>query len=340
MTHRRLEAVARLIIIGGSDLAVDVTRFAKKKGYDILVITSFRQEAEMMADGVAFRDAIRALGVTCHMVERIDSEKVRVLIGDMTNSVALSLGAAWVFSERTISEIFGNKLFNLHPGALPVNRGGGGFSWQILMGSRVGHGVCHRIDGGVDTGEIVFHHEFLFPPQCVTPDNCWSVYRSELLVALDANIEKLFLSNSSVKMPAQPEYLSTYWPRINTQQQAWIDWTWDLGKLARFICAFDEPYWGAQSRWSETDVRIKKVQADYSKMNAHPFQFGMVYRNNGRWLSVAANGGTLVVERVLDALGRDLLNEIKVGDRFYTEFAYLERRNSRVFYRPSGIVST
>lgn len=337
MADRLLEVIARIIIIGGSEIAIDLARLAKEKRLVVLVITSPRQESELMENGVVFKDAIRALGLDCHTVERMDSAEVRDLVGCMSNSVALSLGAAWVFREQTIAEVFDNKLFNLHPGGLPVNRGGGGFSWQILMGSRVGHAVCHRIDGGVDTGEIIFHHEFLFPPECVTPADHWASYRSEIHAVLDMNIDKLFTLNGGGDTSVQPEYLSTYWPRINTRQQSWIDWGWDLGNLFRFISAFDEPYFGAQTLWNEKDIRLKKVQGDFSEMNSHPFQFGMVYRNNGRWLSIAANGGTLIVERVLDSSGKNLLKEIKVGDRFYTEFSCLERRNPRVFYRPSGV---
>jgi methionyl-tRNA formyltransferase len=338
MKDKRLKSSARLIIIGGSELVVDLAKLVQKKGYAVMVITSPRQVGEIMSNGIVFKEAIRALALDCHIVEKIDSPEVRDLVGNMNHSIALSLGAAWIFSEHTIFEVFGNRLFNLHPGALPINRGGGGFSWQILMGSRVGHGVCHRVNSGVDTGEVIFHHEFLFPPECFSPADYWLAYKSEMLIVLDANIDRLFSSIGGVVASVQPEYLSTYWPRINTEQQAWIDWTLDLANLVRLICAFDEPYSGAKTRWIETDVCLKKVQGDYSEMYAHPFQFGMVYRNNGRWLSIAANGGTLIVERILDASGQNLLKKIKVGDRLHTEISYLEQRNTRIFYSPSGMV--
>jgi hypothetical protein len=72
----------------------------------------------------------------------------------------------------------------------------------------------------------------------------------------------------------------------------------------------------------------------------HSFQYGLVYRNNGRWLTVAGNGGTLIVQSVLDADGKSVLASIKAGDRLFTPNARLEQRQKRVIYDPHGLKPT
>ena len=59
-----------------------------------------------------------------------------------------------MLKNSTISSLFKNKLFNLHSTGLPQNRGGGGFSWQIMMGVK-SVTARHLVDNGIDTGPII-----------------------------------------------------------------------------------------------------------------------------------------------------------------------------------------
>ena len=61
----------------------------------------------------------------------------------------------FIFDEKTV-KIFKNKIFNLHPGALPQERGSGVITYRILNGDFFCLGVIHIIDKNIDTGKIVF----------------------------------------------------------------------------------------------------------------------------------------------------------------------------------------
>ena len=78
----------------------------------------------------------------------------------------------------------------------------------------------------------------------------------------------------------------------------------------------------------------------YSDGGFHPMQHGLVYRNNGRWLCIAANGGTLIVENVTDADGNDVLAKIRTGDRLSTPYKNLEQRNVRPQISATGIAGS
>ena len=77
---------------------------------------------------------------------------------------------------------------------------------------------------------------------------------------------------------------------------------------------------------------------DYNDGIFNPFQYGLVYRNNGKWISIAVNGGTLIVQSVTDENGKDLIKTIKPGDKFFTPFDKLENAcTQRIFYTPKGL---
>ena len=94
----------------------------------------------------------------CHHLEYRVCENINMdgdVISRITlSTLGLSFGAAWIFREQFINR-FGGRLLNLHSTRLPQNRGGGGFSWQILNDNRLGCCLIHQVDTGVDTGPIV-----------------------------------------------------------------------------------------------------------------------------------------------------------------------------------------
>ena len=134
----------------------------------------------------------------------------------------------------------------------------------------------------------------------------------------------------------QPEYLSTYWPRLDTATHGWIDWRWDAALLERFVCAFDEPYGGAQTLLKGRTVRLKQAFANREDQTFHPFQSGIVYRANKRWLCIAVEGGSIVVEDLRDEKGDSVLAEVRAGDAFATPPTKLQALRKRVQFDALG----
>lgn len=47
-------------------------------------------------------------------------------------------------------------------------------------------------------------------------------------------------------------------------------------------------------------------------------------------------GGSLIVQEVVDENGNDIIQDIRIGDRFVTPSAYIDARYERVTYTPQG----
>ena len=251
-------------------------------------------------------------------------------------TLGISFGAPWIFRKPLI-EVFQGRLLNGHATHLPQDRGGGGFSWRILRGQRMGCSVYHLVTPDIDAGPILKHHEYPFPPTCKIPrefEDYAEADMSRLLHELLADIDR----GVTFELLPQAEHLSTYWPRLKTDSQAYIDWSWSLCDLEAFIDAFDEPYPGASTFVNGKRVRLRKARADCSDGRFHPFQTGIVYRKTAEQLFVAANDGSLIIGEVLNDQVASVLHTIKVGDRFFTPAEYLEQaKRTRIFYTSRGV---
>ena len=332
-----IENIDRVVLLGGGNVLVALAKWCLSQNMSVSVVTSPRHSSEIVEEEVSLIEVLESFSINYLVTEDIGSSDAKVFLADLSQSLCLSLGAAWIFKERVIEEVFRNRLFNLHGTRLPQNRGGGGFSWQILMGNRLGFCQLHLVDAGVDTGDIVLTREFLYPPSCRLPIDYERFHFNQTLdfvVGFISEIRQVGIALQTVK---QSEYLSTYWPRLNTSTNAWIDWSEDVSSLEKFICAFDEPYEGAKSYLDDQKVYIKDVMVDFSDPHFHLYQAGIVFRKSHSWVSVCANGGTLIVQKIIDEQGDNLIEKVRVGDRLNTPLSALDSRTKRVVYTPSGL---
>ncbi len=337
MTTVTLGPIRRLLLLGGGDLLSRLVEQGRNSKLKVDVLTSPRHAEETVAGGRRLADSLAALGIKPTVITDFDEPENAALIGDMGATFALSIGAAWIFRPDKIDQWFGGKLFNLHGTRLPQNRGGGGYSWQILMGNRFGFCQLHQVDAGTDTGPIVASEEFIFPHSCRVPKD-YADYATERNLRFMGDLLASIRGAARDFTPCpQAEYLSTYWPRLHTPTQAWIDWRWSAPNIERFICAFDEPYDGAQTSWRGRTVRLKQAFANAEDGMFHPFQAGLVYRNNGRWLCIACEGGSVVVERIEGEGGESLMSSVRVGDAFATPPEQLLKRTHRVQFGALGL---
>ena len=331
-----IKFIERVVLLGGGKLLLSLVNWCKSEGPPVSVVTSPRHGQEILNHGYTLTQQLERLSVPYVVTSDIGSKESKEFLGDLSDAFCLSLGAAWIFKQEMITKVFNDKLFNLHGTRLPQNRGGGGFSWQIMMGNRLGFCQLHLVDSGVDTGDLVKTEEFLYPAHCRTPIDYEKLYVDKNLDFVIDFIEEIRQRGIDIETTKQSEYFSSYWPRLNTSENGWIDWSENIISLERFICAFDQPYEGCKTFLNGNKVFVKSVMSDFGDQSFHKFQSGIIYRKSSSWLMVAVDGGSLIVQEVLDESGRNIAQDIRVGDRFVTPSSYLEARYARVIYTPLG----
>ncbi|HAT49046.1 MAG: hypothetical protein HQL07_10060 [Nitrospirae bacterium] len=340
LTHSNLikeyGPIVGIVLLGGGKILRQICLWAISQGVPVKVVTAARHANESH-DGEILSDFLSRMRISNLSVDDIADEKVKGFLGDTTSHFCLSLGAAWIFKEQVISDLFHNRLLNLHGTRLPQNRGGGGTSWQIMMGNKFGFCVLHRVDGGVDTGELVAVDEFLYPASARKPIDYDNTFLEKNLDFVINFIEDHRFESKPVNSIQQSEYFSTYWPRLNTDINGWIDWSSDASEIERLICAFDDNYSGAQTYLNGKRVRLKSVCLSPQDGSFHSYQSGIIYRKGKKWLCVAVKGSTLVVEGIYDENGKDIFSTITIGDRFVTPRSVLDSATERPIYTPKGM---
>lgn len=251
-------------------------------------------------------------------------------------ALVFSYGAPWILSGKTINSVFNNQVINLHGTHLPKQRGGTLFSWQILTGQKTGMCLAHRLTAGIDEGPVMAWEEFIYPAHCRKPADYITEYETRTL-----HFVLQLISNwpgwDKQQNIQQPEYLSTYWPRLLAPVNGWLNFAWTATELERFILAFDEPYGGARCRLNGNEVIIRDAYAQQMDGGSHPFQHGLVYRNNGRWINVAVQGGELLINQVLNNKGENIIADIAPGERLYSLPQDLTLAGRRVVKTKDGL---
>jgi methionyl-tRNA formyltransferase len=324
--------IKNLVLLGSTNIFLGISNFVQQYGVQTLVVTSPDQLSELpeaLENVIAIED-----------IKSLETEtlvKSRLLDGD---TLVISVGARWILKEEVRNRLFGGKILNIHGTRLPSDRGGGGLTWRIMRGDRIGNLMLHEMDDGVDTGPVIISEDYVVPRHVCTQYDHYQDYLVRLENFVCDFLKKVIASEFKFERKFQPHYNSTYYPRIDTQTHGWIDWSWAGYDLDKFILAFDDPYPGARTLWRGKTVILKKCQLHVGEIGHHPFQKGIVIRNRKNWLVIALESEySLVCEWVEDEQGSDILGSIREGDRFYTTTAQIQSAiESRVQFNANGLL--
>lgn len=313
-------------------MSLRLANYARQQGFACAIMADATQAAKV-------QEAATAAQIPVFVAGHPEDLPLEPWLANPASTLAISIGAPWFFRPHFLEKTLRGALLNLHGTHLPKARGGTLFSWQILNGQRTGICLLHRMTEAFDAGVVVDFEEFIYPAHCRIPADFMQVYEEKNAVFLQNFLQKWLREGCpAAAISVQPEYLSTYWPRLRADVHGLMDWSWAAPELERFICAFDEPYAGARCRWRGQEIVVREAWAQAMEGRTHPFQWGLVMRNNGQWLTVAAQGGELLLCSVRDTAGHDLLPGIHPGDRLYTEPSDLEKARQRVIKTAQGLM--
>jgi len=179
------------------------------------------------------------------------------------------------------------------------------------------------VQGIFDSGEIVKSREYFFPPSARIPEDYF-----EFAVEQEIEFIKEFLNEVNVakdfELTKLQENFSIYFPRLNSLGHGFIDWSWDTDDIENFICAFDEPYAGASTFIDGKRVHLKECYSEFNDGPFHPFQVGLIYKIYSNAVFIATRSGTLIVRSVMDENGKNIVETLRTGQRFFTPLNNLE----------------
>jgi len=236
----------------------------------------------------------------------------------------LSISSYFIFNKSFINFLQGN-LVNYFPSRLPFDKGRGGFSWHILRNDKILNNSFHLINDQINTGDVIISEKKIFPSYCKTPED-YEKFKWESFEIFYSYFIKNLKNKKKFYTFSQSNYIGNTNHALNTRLHGFIDWSMSSSQLYSFINAFDEPFVGAGTfLQNNKKVYLKSVHLHGGERTNHPFMSGLVIRHDKDWIVVATKDNyCILVEKVLDIKGKNIISFIKEGDRFITPVKYLE----------------
>jgi methionyl-tRNA formyltransferase len=324
MTNYSFGIVDQFIFFGGGQILYDALARLNSSGKKVLLVTSRRHYNSLVwSNGktIELNVALDLIDVPCELIDNIDADslwKKNITI----HTIGISVSAEWIFSRKLI-DLFHGRLVNIHGSILPAMKGGGGVSWNIMMGLKEGGCTVHFVDEGIDTGDILMQVAYDYPAEYELLEDFLIFSRRNNTDLLISFIDKCLKKEIFIKRK-QIEVNESYWPRIDTNIHGFIDWSWFCKDIASFISAFGHPYSGATTFLGEIKVRFFEPRTIDQSIKFHPFQYGIIFHISDWGLHIASNGGVLVVKSIVDESGKNVSLKGLLGSRFYTPHESLE----------------
>ncbi len=292
---------SRIHLFGGTPL---IRRLAEElfKSFMVHVWIAPRQYAEAFPDPEQIRYPI------CVTEDINDSFDLSLA----ENSIGIGLGEAWRFG-WAIREAFGDRLIDFMSIPYPYYLGGAHLTHAMLRGEEEWGNCMQLVTENTEQGKV--HDGAIIHQQPITityTDTLTNLHLHRFMedrsfyyimgFIKEADEGRFFdtYSQGFVRSPRMPAMV---YPRLNTREQAWIDWSWSRDEIVRFIRAFDVPYPGART-YVMTDegakvVTVHTVHSQYPA-NSHPFHSGLVTgKSGGAWI-VATRDGAILVDLMVD----------------------------------------
>lgn len=257
--------------------------------------------------------------------ERLRCERISVAasgIGALAASVSAldtplgcTIGWHGVFS-RALVEAFQGRLLNVHAGDLPRYRGAGGGSWQVMNGESRAVVRVQQMRLQLDRGPIL-HGEHEALPERPYPSDVKRASQRATVRALHW-LATAIAEGRRVPLQPQDERVATYFPRLNSAVDGWLEFSWTALAVERFVRAFSDPYPGASFRYRGDAFRARRAWEGGDGTRFHPYCHGLVVNRTDEALHVVVADGVVCLGDIVDMAGEPVpLQRFAVGARLF-----------------------
>ena len=291
--------MTKILFFGGDRLKENtplssIAQYFLKKKIETIIVTDPIHLKKPCLNGLTFKGLLKKKKLKFLTFNKLNEKKIINLIDKDT--FGFSINSIWKFNKNIISAFKGN-FYNYHAAEIPSERGAGNISWKILQNNiRKGSINIHIIDREFDTGNIVAKKKILFSnkKKIILPSDFLNVIAKKEKIFLIDFLSKM-IKKEKFKKIKQKHSSSFYWPRLNSDKDGRINWAWDMKDIISFIRAFSKPYNGAFTFLRKSKIRIYNAEVDSIKNKFHPYQNGMVFRKDKKYIYVSNQKGSIKI---------------------------------------------
>jgi methionyl-tRNA formyltransferase len=215
-----------------------------------------------------FSDSVEELArhhdIPVHLTERIDAETIDVVKRAEPDVIVVNSWYTWMPAE--LYELPPHGTLNLHDSLLPKFTGFSPPLWALITGAAEFGLTVHRMDEGLDTGDILVQRSLPIGP---TDTGTELVMRSMELIpgALEEALHAL--ETGTARWRPQDISERTYFHKRSARDSL-IDWDWTADYLERFVRALSDPYPRAYTFYRGERIEVLEAHISEARYGGTP----------------------------------------------------------------------
>ncbi|MGY1932404.1 methionyl-tRNA formyltransferase [Nocardia gipuzkoensis] len=283
------------------------------------VVLAVTHPASEQSYKAIFSDSVEELarehGIPVHLTERADAETIDLVKRVEPDVIVVNSWYTWMPAE--LYNLPPHGTLNLHDSLLPKFTGFSPVLWALISGASETGLTVHRMDEGLDTGDILVQRSIPIGP---TDTGTELVMRGMELIPGALGEALAALDSGTAVWRSQNKTERTYFHK-RSERDSRIDWTWQAEDLERFVRALSAPYPRAFTHYRGDRIEVLAARVSEARYGGTP---GRVIVQEGGGAVVtgadAHRGGNraLVITRVRTAAGAE-----HDGAEFFARGGYL-----------------
>lgn len=233
------------------DVTLAVTHPASEESYKAIWSASVEELA-------------REHSIPLHLTERVDTETIDLVKRAEPDVIVVN---SWY--NRMPAELYDlppHGTLNMHDSLLPKFTGFSPALWALISGESEFGLTVHRMDDGLDTGDILIQHSLAIGPADTGTGlvmRGMDLIPGALAEALDA------LGSGTAVWRPQNKAERTYFHK-RSERDSLIDWAWPAEDLERFVRALSDPYPRAFTFYRGERIEVLEAHVSEARYGGTP----------------------------------------------------------------------
>ena len=260
----------------------------------------------------------RAHSIPVHLTDRVDAATIDLVKRAAPDVIVVNSWYTWMPPE--LYNLPRHGTLNLHDSLLPKFTGFSPVLWALISGESEFGLTVHRMDDGLDTGDILIQHSLPIKP---TDTGTELVLRGMDLIPGALRDALSALESQTAVWRPQNKTERTYFHK-RCERDSLIDWAWPADDLERFVRALSEPYPRPFAFYRSERIEVLEARVSEARYGGTPGRV-IVQEGGGAVVSgpeaFRGNNRALVVTLVRTPDGAE-----HRGDAFFARGGYLTDR--------------
>lgn len=207
----------KVILFGCQAIAIDILRFLiNKKEIEVSKVISYEVISDISRGQESIISVARDLGIEVEQPPKISSELVNE-IRSIDPDLIISAYYRKIFPKELV-EIPRFGIVNIHPSLLPYFRGPVPTAWAILNNESSFGITIHKVDAGIDTGDILVQAQYDIDPE----ETGYELYLRAMKLGSSLFIENFCnIINNKIR-PTKQKSGGSYYGKLSPR--VFLDW--------------------------------------------------------------------------------------------------------------------